>query len=120
MKKRLAFTAVITAVILGIFSPLFSAGIGSGLFNLPTASAAPEFFSPAIQNVWLKTDQLVDVGAVKRSYLWGPTRISDGYERYYDSPNQVRHVQYFDKSRMEINNPFGNPRNGSCNQRSAG
>ncbi|MEI6046788.1 MAG: cellulase family glycosylhydrolase [Chloroflexota bacterium] len=113
MKKRLAFTAILIAVLLSAFSPLFSASVGFDPFTLPTASAAPGFFSPAIQKVWLKTDQLVDVGAVKRSYLWGPTRISDGYERYYDSPNQVRHVQYFDKSRMELNNPFADPNGGA-------
>jgi hypothetical protein len=113
VKKRFALTAALLAVMLSAFSPLFSFSSGSGLLSVPTASAAPDFFSPAIQKVWLKTDQLVDVGAVKRSYLWGPTRISDGYERYYDSPNQVRHVQYFDKSRMEINNPFADPNGGA-------
>lgn len=113
MKKRLAFTAAFMAVMLSAFSPLLTASVSSGLFAVPTASAAPDFFSPAIQKVWLKTDQLVDVGATKRSYLWGPQRISDGYERYYDSPNQVRHVQYFDKSRMEINNPFADSNGGS-------
>lgn len=112
MKKRLAFTALV-AVLFSAFSPLLSASTGSSLFAVPSAKAAPDFFSPAIQKVWITTDQLVDVGAVKRSYLWGPTRIADGYERYYDSPNQVRHVQYFDKSRMEINNPYANPAGGA-------
>ncbi len=112
MKKRLALAAALIAVMLSAFSPLLSASMSFGAFSVPTASAAPDFFSPAIQKVWIKTDQLVDIGAVKRSYLWGPARISDGFERYFDSPNQVRHVQYFDKSRMEINNPFANPTNG--------
>ncbi len=113
MRKRYALMAALVAVILSAFTPLLSASVSFGPIGVSTASAAPDFFSPAVQKVWLKTDQLVDVGAVKRSYLWGPTRISDGYERYYDSPNQVRRVQYFDKSRMELNQPFSNSINSS-------
>jgi hypothetical protein len=37
--------------------------------------------------------------------MWGPSSFGTGTERYAESPNGKRLVQYWDKSRMEITNP---------------
>src|SRR5205823_11438534 len=61
------------------------------------------------QSVWTRTDQLVADHSVGRSWLWGPSPGLILREPYQDAPGGSRLVQYFDKSRMEINNPNGNP-----------
>src|SRR5207249_10824648 len=58
--------------------------------------------------VWDRTDSLVASGRVSRTWFWGPGPNTPGLlEQYNESPlgNKLRLVQYFDKSRMEVNNP---------------
>lgn len=111
MNKKLGLTAVVVAVVLSGFLPLLG-GIQTSA-ALPTANAAaPAFSKPAFQKVWQITDQLVDQGQARRSYLWGPYFVDAGFERYDDAAplgSQRRWVQYFDKSRMELNDPYANP-----------
>lgn len=107
MKRKLPLVAGLMTVLFSTFATLFSASVSTT--GISTAQAAPAFAAPAFQKVWLTTDFLVDNGAVKRSYLWGPARISDVREFYADSPNGWRLVQYLDKTRMEINNPYADP-----------
>ncbi len=72
--------------------------------------AAPNFADPAFSVLWSRTDDLVATGRTSRTYLWGPVSNTVGLlEDYVDSPGGKRLVQYFDKSRMEINSPNGNP-----------
>lgn len=55
-----------------------------------------------------RTDQPV-IDGVKRTWVWGPEAYTEGMlEPYEDTPGGMRLVQYYDKSRMEINNPAGN------------
>src|SRR5205814_309654 len=61
--------------------------------------------------VWTRTDRLVADGTVGRSWYWGPQPNTATREYYKDAPGSTRLVQYFDKSRMEINNPNGDPNN---------
>ncbi len=58
------------------------------------------FATSAFERVWAQA------GTVQKSiWLWGQGAISDGmYEPYLEGKDGVRLVQYFDKSRMEINN----------------
>jgi hypothetical protein len=82
----------------------------SMLTALPRAQAYPlanrfRFVAPVFQSVWAASDQAVANGSVARSYTWGPTPWFDYKEYYRQSPNSLRQVQYFDKSRMEINDP---------------
>lgn len=45
-----------------------------------------------------------------RTWIWGPEpRTGALAEPYRDAPGGTRLVQYFDKSRMELTNPQGNP-----------
>ena len=49
-------------------------------------------------------------GAAARTWIWGPEpRTGALTEPYRDAPGGARLVQYFDKSRMELTNPQGNP-----------
>lgn len=67
----------------------------------------------AFTSVWNRTDALVAAGSVKRSWFWGPQPYWTTRETYVDDPTGTgtRLVQYFDKSRMEINNPNGDKSN---------
>jgi lipoprotein-anchoring transpeptidase ErfK/SrfK len=74
----------------------------------PVAGAADsEFASPLFNNVWQRTDFPIASQKVSRSWYWGPKPLGTGgfYEEYADSPGGKRLVQYFDKSRMELNDP---------------
>jgi hypothetical protein len=79
----------------------------------PPASGAPapydgKYAAPNFQRVWERTDKAVAEGRLTqpRTWLWGPQPISAAHrEPYSNSPEGSRLVQYFDKSRMEINNP---------------
>src|SRR4051794_29076997 len=73
---------------------------------------AATFADPAFMGVWNRTDQQVSDGRVSRTYLWGPEPFTAGIqEDYMEAPGGKRLVQYFDKSRMEINNPNGDKAN---------
>ena len=64
----------------------------------------------AFQGTWDRTDQIVAQGKVNRTWMWGPAPFTAaGTELYADAPNGLRLVQYFDKSRMELNAPNGDP-----------
>ncbi len=94
--KRLAFVAlgVVTLVV-----PLVA--------NLHVAGAVPVFADPAFQRVWERTDKPVQDHVVARSWMWGPDNFYTSYEPYAEGPGGQHLVSYFDKSRMEINNPAG-------------
>ena len=74
------------------------------------ASQDHGFADPAFERVWTRTDSLVAGGAVKRSWYWGPQpNTGKVIEDYVEGPKGQHLVQYFDKSRMEINNPDADP-----------
>lgn len=75
---------------------------------VPMAQASGSFADPAFQQVWERTDKPVQDGVVTdRSWTWGPTGFYSLYEPYVEAFNGQHLVQYFDKSRMEINDPNG-------------
>lgn len=55
--------------------------------------------------LWSRNDSPVSTGVTARSWLWGPTPFKVGSESYINSPGGNRAVAYWDKSRMEINDP---------------
>ena len=63
---------------------------------------------PAFATVWSKADAAVAAGKVPRSWLWGPVPRFLGEEAYAQGSNNEHLVLYYDKSRMEVNNPSGN------------
>ncbi|TVR71396.1 MAG: ScyD/ScyE family protein [Sphaerobacteraceae bacterium] len=65
-----------------------------------------EFADSRFENRWARTDYPVKQGATVRTWIWGPSPFTEGrMEPYLQSPGGERLVQYFDKSRMELNNP---------------
>lgn len=70
-------------------------------------AAAADFADPAFQQTWNRTDKLVADNQVTRSWYWGPTPGEMKMENYAEGKDNKRLVQYFDKSRMEINDPSG-------------
>ncbi len=78
--------------------------------TMSNVSATPGFADNAFNSVWTKTDAPVLSGAVSRSWFWGPAPNTPAMEeRYLDATGQQRLVQYFDKGRMELNDPNGDP-----------
>ena len=70
--------------------------------------AAPaQFADNAFQQVWEWTDAPVASGHAQRSWYWGPQPGNATNEPYSGAKSGTRLVQYFDKARMEINNPAG-------------
>jgi hypothetical protein len=78
------------------------------LSTLP-AQAAPfngqrnQFSDDGFRTVWTRTDAQSVRGG--RTWYWGPQPWFDYAEFYRQGVNGLRTVQYFDKARMEINNP---------------
>jgi len=72
---------------------------------------AVDFAHSAFKRTWDRTDSLVASGQVSRTWFWGPEPHAAAQEQYLDAPGgtQTRLVQYFDKSRMEINDPNADP-----------
>lgn len=68
------------------------------------------FANQSFEERWERTDRPVETGEADRTWMWGPDPNTDTLlEPYADSPDGVRQVQYFDKSRMEINDPTDDP-----------
>ncbi|MCA1667003.1 MAG: hypothetical protein LC793_06310, partial [Thermomicrobia bacterium] len=87
---------------------LFAGVIGA--LGATYRTAAVLFADPAFARTWARTDGPVSGGAVARTWIWGPEpRTSALTEPYQDAPGGTRLVQYFDKSRMELTHPQGNP-----------
>ena len=60
----------------------------------------------AFFNTWARTDMPVEDGTVDRTWMWGPAPNTEVIaEPYAEHPVGERPVQYYDKSRMEVNNP---------------
>ncbi|HUP27136.1 MAG TPA: lamin tail domain-containing protein [Chloroflexia bacterium] len=78
------------------------------LLLLPTASSQAQFAHPAFQATWARTDGLVASGSTKRPWVWGPVPGRSVSEPFQGFQGNAHLVQYFDKGRMEVNNPSAN------------
>lgn len=100
MNKKFYTLVGVLALLVSLSTP-FTASADTVL----RSNANLNFSNGAFQNIWNRADSLVQSGAVNRSWLWGNGFTTWGSETYSESPNGARLVQYFDKARMEINNP---------------
>jgi outer membrane protein assembly factor BamB len=91
-----------------IFAALCAMALILPLMTMVAQAADPTFGNELIKNRWIEQDRLVGSAGVTRPYTWGPS-VPEApvaiMEPYNSSPGGMRQVQYFDKARMEINNP---------------
>jgi hypothetical protein len=102
-------TAVVTGtvVVTATQPPIPTIPVPTAIY-VPGGTGGFPFADPAFKNVWTRTDQPVASGQVSRTWFWGPGPNTPGLiEEYDQGVGGKRLVQYFDKSRMEINNPAG-------------
>jgi hypothetical protein len=90
------------------------AGVASlalaAIVTVTSVSAAPAIGNSAFSRVWERQDRAVAEQVSDRSWTWGPAPVSEALrEDYIEAPESKRAVQYFDKSRMEINDPTADP-----------
>jgi hypothetical protein len=106
-------TVTATTVATGTVQPVPTAIIGTSIY-VPGGTGNFQYAHPAFRRVWERTDRVVAEKRVDRTWFWGPGPNTPGLlEQYNESPlgNRLRLVQYFDKSRMELNNPAGDQNN---------
>jgi hypothetical protein len=80
----------------------------SSLFEVPGAALAADVSSSAMQSfqtLWQRNDGPVAAGRAQRTWTWGPAPFKTLLEPYSDAPGGQRAVAYYDKSRMELNDP---------------
>ncbi|HYP21487.1 MAG TPA: hypothetical protein VEY08_15550 [Chloroflexia bacterium] len=111
MKTRLSGTFLAALAGAGLISSVAMAAPTAAPHSNTVRAIPTNFADDAFKSTWTRTDELVDNGSVKRSYFWGPTPGFRAYEQYAEGPGGQHLVQYFDKSRMEINNPNGDKKN---------
>ena len=97
-RRAAAIGMFVTALLAGLLATGGSVGAQSSTFA-----------DPAFQAVWQRTDAPVAEGTVSRTWVWGPTPGKSLQEPFAEGPGGSHLVQYFDKARMEINNPGGDP-----------
>jgi hypothetical protein len=79
-----------------------ASGCCSRLLTYTTVAEQPD---PAFNILWQRQDQPVQNGQARRSWTWGPRPFSTLREPLEGVPGHNRIVQYYDKSRMEVNDP---------------
>lgn len=111
MKGRwIASSAMGTVVAASLGLVAVAQTVGTDVYS-PGGRAKYAYADPAFNRLWNRTDAVYADRKASRSWLWGPGPNSIGLlEPYKEDPldRGVHLVQYFDKSRMEINNPRGN------------
>jgi|GEM_PF-2967009 len=100
-RRRATQAALSLALVAPMLNVFATPGMASNLSN------STNFGDPAFEQVWSHTDKPVQEKAADRSWMWGPQPFYTTYEPYAEGPGKQHLVTYFDKSRMEINNPNG-------------
>ncbi len=88
--------------------------VASGNFSQSSLKPGPlvngpliGFADPAFERVWQRNDRPIAEQRAERSWTWGPRGLMARTEGYIQSASGLRQVQYFDKGRMEVNDPRG-------------
>lgn len=87
------------------FTTLFLSLAAIIILRSPSASSQAQFADPAFQATWERTDGPVASGSLQRAWVWGPEPGRTLTETFAGIPGDSHLVQYFDKGRMEINDP---------------
>ncbi len=80
--------------------------LGAGLFSYTTTIAPPD---PAFDRVWQREDAPVAAGKASRSWTWGAQPFATMREPMAGLAGGDRLVRYYDKTRMEVNDPSADP-----------
>ncbi len=67
--------------------------------------AEDEAVRPEFKAVYEETELPLLQGRTSRSWVWGPSGFKIDNEAYEDSPGGKRLIEYFDKGRLELNDP---------------
>jgi hypothetical protein len=73
--------------------------------SAPANNPPPGFADLSFARVWQRNDQPIAQQRASRSWMWGPASWLARTESYVQVEGGLRQVQYFDKGRMEINDP---------------
>jgi hypothetical protein len=92
--------------VISLVALLAAGGFALSQFLLP-ASSQVQFADPAFRSAWERTDGPVAATAAQRGWVWGPVPGRSLTEPFDGLPGNAHLVQYFDKGRMEINDPNG-------------
>ncbi len=79
---------------------------------VPVQAQQEEFGHYEFRKTWERTDLPVQAGRAARTWMWGPGPFTPAlWERYVEAEGGARSVQYFDKTRMELNErePYDSP-----------
>ncbi len=101
-RRFLSFGRLVLGLVL-IVLPLLGWVLGT------SPARSDPFVDPAFTALWARTDQPVAGHQATRTWMWGPIPGPAKREPYAEGSGGVRLVQYFDKGRMEINNPTADP-----------
>lgn len=98
----------IALAMFGLLAAILSA-FGDTSRQAEAQSFTPSYATNPFQATWERTDYPIAEGKATRSWYWGPNPQTIGLrEVYAETPGGKRLVQYFDKARMEINDPNKN------------
>jgi hypothetical protein len=79
-------------------------------FSEPSATTTFRFYTgidAPLQQTWARTDLPVSEQRADRTWVWGETANTlPMVEPYAEAPHQERFVQYYDKARMEVTDPY--------------
>ncbi len=107
-RSKIASLSALAVLALSISPAAYIAPAQAASTQAPVQAlpASMPFADSAFENVWTRNDQPVAAKSIARSWTWGPAPLASGLETYTDAPDGTgkRLVQYFDKSRMEVNN----------------
>jgi thermitase len=81
--------------------------VGTGAGLLDADAAVREALLPSLGSTWMTADDPVANLQTSRTWLWGPHSFDLRVEPYAEAENGTRLVAYFDKSRMEVTDPYG-------------
>ncbi|CAA9231599.1 MAG: hypothetical protein AVDCRST_MAG93-906 [uncultured Chloroflexia bacterium] len=101
MRSRICIDALRRTFALFALATLLAGVLPSQAVASPQAT----FASLRFEHLWNSADKPVAERRVSRSWTWGPLPWFSTNEPYKQSPEGQRLVQYFDKARMELNNP---------------
>jgi hypothetical protein len=97
-------TAVNDLQVVGGTQLLMATDQGALLLNTSEPLPDPSGAQRAFDTLWQRTNT-----AAGNSWVWGPKSWDQRYEPYVEGPGGSRYVRYYDKSRMELNDPGADP-----------